>query len=225
MAGASTGATAAPEPPSTATVEALPAPLAKPDDLTLRAKQENRPVAAPSEGAGSAPFLASKEKAQKKDEDAIARTAQPEQSAAQKRAADEEREVARTDEVVTTTNSSGRKAAPPPASPSKPSAGALAARGVRRQRSETSKNESARSERDDSATEAQTRTVASRRFRRQGGAWVDTAYNSSMATTNVRRNSEQYRALVADEPELGRIADQLGGEVVVVWKGRAYRIR
>jgi hypothetical protein len=41
----------------------------------------------------------------------------------------------------------------------------------------------------------------------------------------VRRNSEQYRALIADEPELRRISDALGGEVTVVWKGRAYRIR
>lgn len=72
---------------------------------------------------------------------------------------------------------------------------------------------------------AETRKVAGRKFRRQGDSWIDTAYNSSQATTVVRRNSEQYRALVADEPEIGRIANSLGGEVVVVWKGRAYRIK
>lgn len=71
---------------------------------------------------------------------------------------------------------------------------------------------------------AETRTVAGRKFRRAGSAWVDTAYNSQ-AVTVVRRNSEQYRALVADEPELRRISDALGGEITVVWKGRAYRIR
>ena len=71
---------------------------------------------------------------------------------------------------------------------------------------------------------AETRTVAGRKFRRAGSAWVDTAY-TSQAVTVVRRNSEQYRALVADEPELRRIGDALGGEVTVVWKGRAYRIR
>lgn len=75
------------------------------------------------------------------------------------------------------------------------------------------------------STAAETRTVAGRKFRRTGGAWVDTAYNSSQAVTIIRRNSEQYRALVADEPELRRIGDALGGEVTVVWKGRAYRIR
>jgi hypothetical protein len=74
------------------------------------------------------------------------------------------------------------------------------------------------------AKPAETRSVSGRQFRRQGGAWVDTAYASGRATVNVTRGSEQYRALVADEPPLRTIAEQLGGEVIVVWKGRAYRI-
>jgi hypothetical protein len=65
--------------------------------------------------------------------------------------------------------------------------------------------------------------ISGRRFRRRGSAWVDTDYNSSQATTNVARGSEQYRALVADEPGLRSITQQLGGEVIVVWKRRAYR--
>jgi len=71
----------------------------------------------------------------------------------------------------------------------------------------------------------ETRDVSGRRFRRQGSAWVDTGYTSATATTNIKRGSEQYRALVADEPELQRIVGQLGGEVIVLWKGRAYRFR
>ncbi|MCM3870871.1 MAG: hypothetical protein ND895_09300 [Pyrinomonadaceae bacterium] len=73
--------------------------------------------------------------------------------------------------------------------------------------------------------EAETRTVSGRRFRRQGGVWIDTAFQSSTATTFLSRGSEQFRALVADEPGIRDIAAQLSGEVVVVWKGRAYRIR
>lgn len=69
----------------------------------------------------------------------------------------------------------------------------------------------------------ETRNVGGRSFQRQGGAWVDTAYNPSRPTTNVRRGSEQYRTLVADEPGLRTITEQLGGEVIVVWKSRAYR--
>jgi hypothetical protein len=68
-----------------------------------------------------------------------------------------------------------------------------------------------------------TRSYGGRNFQRQGGAWVDTAYNSSRPTTNVRRGSEQYRTLVADEPGLRAIAEELSGEVIVVWKTRAYR--
>jgi len=71
----------------------------------------------------------------------------------------------------------------------------------------------------------ETRTIAGRHFRKQGGIWTDTAYDSSTATVNMARNSEQFRALVADEPAIGTIARQLEGEVIVVWKGRAYHIR
>ena len=69
-----------------------------------------------------------------------------------------------------------------------------------------------------------TRTVEGRRFRKQRGIWVDTAYAGG-ATVDLTRGSEQYRGLVADEPEIKKIADQLDGQIIVVWKGRAYRIR
>jgi hypothetical protein len=72
---------------------------------------------------------------------------------------------------------------------------------------------------------AETRTVAGRKFRKQGGVWIDTVYSAPRVTTNLTRNSEQYRALIADEPGIKTIADQLDGEVIIVWKGRAYRIR
>ena len=79
----------------------------------------------------------------------------------------------------------------------------------------------AESKRKDSA---EVRSVAGRQFRREQNAWIDLAYNSQ-STTNLTRGSEQFRALVADEPPIKTIADQLSGEVIVVWKGRAYRIR
>jgi hypothetical protein len=72
--------------------------------------------------------------------------------------------------------------------------------------------------------DSETRTVAGRRFRKQRGMWVDTAYAGG-ATTDFTRGSEQYRGLVADEPEIKKIADQLDGQIIVVWKGRPYRIR
>lgn len=71
----------------------------------------------------------------------------------------------------------------------------------------------------------ESRAVAGHRFRRAGGAWVDVNYKTSMSSTGVRRGTNAYRALVADIPEIGRVAEQLGGEVIVVVRGRAYRIR
>ncbi len=72
--------------------------------------------------------------------------------------------------------------------------------------------------------DVETRSVAGRIFRKQRGIWIDTAYSSG-TFINVARGSEQYRALIADEPPLKTIAEQLDGEIIVVWKGRVYRIR
>jgi len=71
----------------------------------------------------------------------------------------------------------------------------------------------------------ETRSVMGRHFTREGDAWVDTAYEYSQATVRVARGSDQFRALVADEPALRTIAAQLDGVVIVVWKNRAYRIQ
>ena len=86
-------------------------------------------------------------------------------------------------------------------------------------------NDKADKAKDKSSDDADTRSIAGRRFRKERGIWVDTAYDSSTATVNMARGSEQFRALVGDEPGIGTIAKQLDGEVIVVWKGRAYRIR
>src|SRR5215208_3187515 len=73
--------------------------------------------------------------------------------------------------------------------------------------------------------DVETRSVAGHRFRRESGVWIDTAYDSSRSTVSLTRGSEYYRGLVADEPAIRTIAEQLEGEIIVVWKGRAYRIR
>ena len=111
-----------------------------------------------------------------------------------------------------------RQQTPPPASAPDDLHKMRRAPAARRARTESLRREGA------AQGESETLAVGGRRFRRQGSAWIDTAYNSQ-ATTVVRRHSEQFRALVADAPELRRIADQLDGEVVVIWKGRAYRIK
>ncbi len=69
-----------------------------------------------------------------------------------------------------------------------------------------------------------TRTVAGRMFTRQGDVWIDAAYRTPTRLISVRRNSEQFRALVADEPSLRNIAQQLAGSVIVVLNKQAYRL-
>lgn len=71
----------------------------------------------------------------------------------------------------------------------------------------------------------ETRTIAGRHFRKKDNAWIDTAYDSSKSITTYTRGSEAYRSLTADEPAIKTIAEKLDGEIIVVWKGRTYRIR
>jgi hypothetical protein len=72
------------------------------------------------------------------------------------------------------------------------------------------------------AKRSESRAVGGKQFRLVNGEWVDSTFNGS-STVNVKRGSEQYRALLADEPGLRTYAEQLSGKVTVVWKGRAYR--
>jgi len=95
--------------------------------------------------------------------------------------------------------------------------GGAAANSVETRRAET--EQAKRSDQDDA-----TREVSGHRFRKQGNAWVDLAYDGRSVTTVVR-GSEQYRALIADEPGIHTIAQRFSGEVLIVWNGRAYRIR
>jgi hypothetical protein len=70
--------------------------------------------------------------------------------------------------------------------------------------------------------EGQTRSVGGRKFRKQGSAWVDQKFKSSMSLKSVARGSDEFDSL---DSGLRSIAQQLGGEVIVVWKGKAYVIK
>jgi hypothetical protein len=68
----------------------------------------------------------------------------------------------------------------------------------------------------------ETRSVGGRKFKRQGNAWIDAKLKTSMSVRTVRRGSEDFDKL---DSGLRSIANQLSGEIVVVWKGKAYRIK
>ena len=71
------------------------------------------------------------------------------------------------------------------------------------------------------AASENTRQVSGKTFNRRDRVWYDAAF-SGQSTTNVRRNTENYRKL---ERGLRIIAESLEGTVVVVWKEKAYRIQ
>jgi len=211
-----------------------------PGDQVAAAAAPEAPPPAPTAVAAPADSVAKKEQQQPvaTDSPAALATLQPgvATEAGEQQAKIESREVAQTkngaepaagkSEEAPKTKSDDRKLAEVNAANSAPSgvAGGTFS-GGRVQgaaRARTSKDsESEDKTRDDSNTV----TVAGRRFRKQGGVWVDTAYNFSRTAISVTRDSEQYRALIADEPSIKTIADQLDGEILVVWKGRPYRIK
>src|SRR5436190_15888555 len=65
-----------------------------------------------------------------------------------------------------------------------------------------------------------TRRVGGKTFANRNGAWYDTAY-SGQSPTMVRRGSDGFKKL---DGGLKSIANELYGTVVIVWKGKAYRI-
>jgi hypothetical protein len=77
---------------------------------------------------------------------------------------------------------------------------------------------------DKAATEPapQNRSVGGHKFRRQGNSWVDQKFKSSMPLRNISRGSEDFAAL---DGGLRSIAQQIGGEVIIVWKGKAFLIK
>lgn len=65
------------------------------------------------------------------------------------------------------------------------------------------------------------KSVGGKSFIYKDNAWYDKAYKQQK-TTNVSRNSDEYKKL---DSGLRSVADNLGGTVVIVWNGKAYRIQ
>jgi hypothetical protein len=65
------------------------------------------------------------------------------------------------------------------------------------------------------------KSAGGKKFQNRDGAWYDTSYHGQ-ATKNVSRGTDEFNKL---DSGLRSIANSIGGVVVVVWKGTAYRIR
>jgi hypothetical protein len=65
------------------------------------------------------------------------------------------------------------------------------------------------------------KTAGGKKFEFRDGIWYDTAY-SGQGKKEVKRGTDKFLRLDAG---LRNIADQIGGTVVVVWNGQAYKIK
>jgi Putative zinc-finger len=65
------------------------------------------------------------------------------------------------------------------------------------------------------------RKISGRKFRREGNAWIDMRFKASMTVKSISRGSDEYREL---DSSIRSIVEQLGGDVLIVSKGKAYRI-
>ena len=91
-----------------------------------------------------------------------------------------------------------------------------------RSSNEVVRAEAPKTEDRDSGEAAQTRSAGGHKFRKQGNAWVDQKFKSSLSLKNVARASDEFASL---DSGLRSIAQQISGEVIVVWKGKAYLIK
>jgi hypothetical protein len=129
-------------------------------------------------------------------------------------------------------------------SPAAPTAGAAAQNRAKEERQKNETKDAARpddtetvtAERDDSKLKSmsmpkaakkptpnagETRSVGGKTFNNVGGIWFDSALGRQKQKT-VRRGTSEYQKLDAG---LRSIADSLGGTVVILWNGKAYRIQ
>lgn len=71
------------------------------------------------------------------------------------------------------------------------------------------------------ARTVESKTAGGKVFKFADGVWYDSAYNNQRPT-NIRRGSKEFKAL---DSNLRSIANQIGGTVIIIWKGTAYRIQ
>ena len=72
---------------------------------------------------------------------------------------------------------------------------------------------------------AQNQFVANKNFINQSGVWLDSEFtiDVKLAETTIKFASDDYFKLIEREPDLARYLS-LGEQVVVVWKGKVFRI-
>jgi hypothetical protein len=91
-----------------------------------------------------------------------------------------------------------------------------------RSSNEVSRAEAPKNGRKSDEDSSETRSAGGHKFRRQGNAWIDQKFKPSLSLKNVSRGSDEFSSL---DSGLRSIAQQISGEVIIVWKGKAYLIK
>ena len=67
--------------------------------------------------------------------------------------------------------------------------------------------------------------VANKNFINQSGFWIDSEFSETakLTETSIKFASDEYFRLITNEPSLAPYLS-LGDQVVVVWRGKVYRI-
>lgn len=114
----------------------------------------------------------------------------------------------------------GRLAAAPPAPAPNKKAAAFSRDGTN-QNAERTADSTRGAGATSSAMVPAVKTAGGKRFEKRDGAWYDAAYHGQ-GTRDIRRGSPAYKELDAG---LRSVAASVGGVVIIVWKGVAYRIQ
>ncbi len=70
------------------------------------------------------------------------------------------------------------------------------------------------------------RVIGNRRFTRQAETWIDNSYRTPMRVTNIKRDSEQLRALITQDSTVRLVIEQLAGSIIIiVVNNQAYRVQ
>ena len=112
--------------------------------------------------------------------------------------------------------------APPPKEAAKATTGEYAVRESKRARAQ---QDATRADEDDRVTSAAVSKVGDKTFYMRDGIWVDSEFkaDAKLPETTLEFGGDEYFALIKREPQLARFF-ALGERVVVVYKGRVYRV-
>jgi Ca-activated chloride channel homolog len=115
--------------------------------------------------------------------------------------------------------------APPPPAPKEAAKATTGEYAVRESKRARAQQEVTRADEDDSVSSAAVSKVGDKTFYMREGVWVDSEFkaDAKLPETTLEFGGDEYFALIKREPQLARFF-ALGERVVVVYKGRVYKV-